>query len=410
MIEISNKEQCCGCTACYNICPRNAIEMKMDEEGFRYPCINRRLCVQCNLCESVCPMIKEHTANRGISRKYAVQSLDDAKRYLSTAGGFFSVIADWVISQNNGIVYAVGFDGYKIVHKPALTKQDLVEMYGSKYVQSDLCDLFKTIKLQLQQGRTCLFVGTPCQASGLVDYIGDSDLRQRIIIIDLVCFGVSSPQLYEKWVAYLEKKYQSNVHKVTFRDKSYGYATANVRVELDNGKILEQCYDAKSLMKTFFRGYNMRPSCYKCVFRNIDRISDYTIGDFHQIGKYSKSMDDDKGTTCLWVHTKLGEKLLSKIEDRLTLLKIEDSCNSTLSATNRVITIPVQRDSFFIDAKNLEYNDFARKWAKNDLKGLAANIIKPILKGTYAGKMIFRLIKKRNARNYAKRVKRINLD
>lgn len=409
MIKISNKEECCGCTACYNICPKKAITMKMDEEGFKYPYVNDELCISCNLCESVCPMIKIHTANKGVSQKYAIQNLNETERYASTAGGFFSAIADWIIDQNNGIVYAVGFDGYRIVHKEALTKEELIDMCGSKYVQSDLGDLFKRIKNNLNNGKKCLFVGTPCQAFGLINYLGNLELREKIIIIDLMCFGVSSPYLYEKWIEFLQKKYHNKVHKVFFRDKSYGYATANVRVEFCNGKKLEQCYDAKSLMKTFFRGYNMRPSCYCCIFRDVDRISDFTIGDFHQISDYSKSMDDDKGTTCLWVHTKLGKIVFAKIQTKLKIMSIDNSCSSTLSIVNKVITIPSQRDNFFVDAKNLVYKEFAKKWIKHDLKGTAANIIRPILNGTYVGSMIFRWIKKRKVRNYERRVKKINL-
>ena len=52
------KEDCCGCTACYAICPKGAIEMKEDEEGFEYPRIDEEKCVRCGMCLRVCP-IKE---------------------------------------------------------------------------------------------------------------------------------------------------------------------------------------------------------------------------------------------------------------------------------------------------------------------------------------------------------------
>ncbi len=52
------KEDCCGCTACYAICPKTAIRMEADEEGFDYPVINESICVCCGICLTVCP-IKE---------------------------------------------------------------------------------------------------------------------------------------------------------------------------------------------------------------------------------------------------------------------------------------------------------------------------------------------------------------
>ncbi len=49
-----NKENCCGCTACYSICPVGAISMKPDSEGFLYPSIDERKCIKCYKCLSVC--------------------------------------------------------------------------------------------------------------------------------------------------------------------------------------------------------------------------------------------------------------------------------------------------------------------------------------------------------------------
>ena len=55
MIEIkdSNKKECCGCTACMNICPVGAIEMRPDEEGFLYPSVNKEKCINCGLCSYI---------------------------------------------------------------------------------------------------------------------------------------------------------------------------------------------------------------------------------------------------------------------------------------------------------------------------------------------------------------------
>lgn len=304
----NEKENCCGCTACYNICPQNAISMISDEEGFLYPEINETSCISCGLCEKACPMKMTINAHVGISTRYAIQCKDNKKRFQSTAGGFFSIVADYVIGKN-GEVFAAGYGEYAIVHKRATFAEELEEMRGSKYVQSNLRECFRQIYALLQQNKYCLFVGTPCQVYGLKSFLKSRGLKimDCLITIDLLCLGVSSPMLYLEWLKYLEKKYKDKVTTVCFRDKSYGYSTSNVRVYFQNRKAIEQCNDAKSLMKSFFLGYNMRPSCYDCKFRCVDRAGDFTIGDLHDIDKYSKELDDDKGTTSVWINSNRGD-------------------------------------------------------------------------------------------------------
>ena len=408
MIEIKEKDKCCGCTACYSVCPKGAIQMEADEEGFKYPVVNKDICIDCGRCEKVCPIISEKPTGVWTSQKYAVQNSDDSERYMSTAGGMFSLIANWVIEEKNGFAYAVGFNDTTILHKKAEDKYQLEEMRGSKYVQSELGDIFKEVKQNLLCGKECLFVGTPCQVYGLSKYIGNSKLRNHLILVDLLCLGVSSPYLYKKWVSYLEDKYGDGLKRVYFRDKSYGYATANVRVELQNGKILEQRYDTKSLMKTFFSGYNMRPSCYDCSFRCVDRVSDFTIGDFHQIGQYSTYMDDDKGTTCAWVHSQKGRDVFAQIQKKMTYMMIEEQCSSTLDSVSKKTKYPYNRDTFWDDANNLDYRRFTKKWAKKDFASTAANVLKPIIKRTPFRRQIFMLIKIRKQLKFNERVKKAN--
>lgn len=59
------REECCGCTACQAVCPKGAIVMLEDDEGFEYPQIIVELCINCHLCLNVCP-IKTLYTNDGI--------------------------------------------------------------------------------------------------------------------------------------------------------------------------------------------------------------------------------------------------------------------------------------------------------------------------------------------------------
>ena len=57
-ILYEKKEDCCGCTACYAICCKDAIIMETDEEGFDYPKVDSEKCVRCYMCMKVCPIKK----------------------------------------------------------------------------------------------------------------------------------------------------------------------------------------------------------------------------------------------------------------------------------------------------------------------------------------------------------------
>ncbi|MBQ7976537.1 MAG: Coenzyme F420 hydrogenase/dehydrogenase, beta subunit C-terminal domain [Clostridia bacterium] len=409
MIEITDKSKCCGCTACYSICPKNAIQMISDNEGFIYPRVDDTRCIDCGICDKVCPIVSPYSpVIKKTSSKYAVQNLSENERKQSTAGGFFSIIARYIIEDFNGIVFAVGFDGYTVVHKSACSLDILEEMRGSKYVQSNLGNTFIAVRNAINEGIKCLFVGTPCQVNGIEKFLRNSKCRENLITVDLLCLGVSSPKIYEKWVEYLQFKYNDAVKRVYFRDKSYGYSTANVRVCFETRKPLEQCYDAKSLLKTFFTGYNMRPSCYDCSFRCLERGSDFTIGDFHQIGQHCQDMDDDKGTTCVWAHSENAQRLIKVLESKMKVHIIEDSCSSVIGDRSKLTAIPDNRGEFFDDVESMTYPVLVNKWAKNDFRGALANFLKPIINKMPLKTIIFKAIKKNKQKKFQQRIASAN--
>lgn len=407
MIKITDKSMCCGCSACYSICPKNAIEMVFDEEGFKYPKVNNEICIDCGLCDRICPEAEPFSnGEETTSKKFAMQNISETERRQSTAGGFFSVVAEYVI-ENSGCVFAVGFDGITVVHKVAKASAELREMRGSKYVQSDVGEIFRQVKKSLSEG-ICLFVGTPCQVNAIEKFMAKDKFRENLITIDLLCLGVSSPVLYEKWIDYLQKKYKDTVKRVYFRDKSYGYATANVRVCFENRKYIEQCYDAKSLMKTFFAGYNMRPSCYDCSFRCIERASDFTIGDFHQIGSVNPKMDDDKGTTCVWAHSDKAKKLMDELKHKMHVELIEEECSSALFNKGKLLKAPDNRAEFYNDFNNKSYEEFIAKWSKNDLKGNVINFVRVTVNKLPFKSVVFKTMKRIKMRSFQKRVDNAN--
>ncbi len=167
MIEIKEKENCCGCGGCMNVCPKHCITMKTDNEGFLYPEINKDACINCGLCEKVCPVLNVKPDMQFPQTAFVVQHKDENVRHESTAGGAFTAIAEYVI-QRNGVVYGASYDEHFMVeHSKTKTIEDLGKFRNSKYVQSDTKRTFSEIKRQLEDGKLACYSGTPCQIEGL---------------------------------------------------------------------------------------------------------------------------------------------------------------------------------------------------------------------------------------------------
>lgn len=407
MRVISDKAECCGCTACSSICPRNCIEMLPDEEGFLYPSIQSGDCIGCHACEQVCPFPEGNAAQESRASVYAaVQYADEAKRFTSTAGGAFSLIADHLL-RDGAVVYAAGYDGDAVVcHQRVETGDGVAGLRGSKYVQSRLGDVFRRVKTDLQDENTVLFTGTPCQIHGLKKYVGDNE---HLYTIDLLCLGVSSPALFREYVNYLSGKYGERVARIQFRDKHYGYAAPNIRICFHSGRFIEQQYDSKVHADLFFRSYyDARPSCYSCKFRGIARVSDFTIGDFTEIGSVSREMDDDKGTTKLWAHSPKGQALLRELSLPHKMTVLEESASNIVGGPERQIPQPERRAEFFRDAGTMEYAALIRKWAPKSLRGELVGLAKRGINRLPFRSFIFKIIRARSRKRYHNRVRDLN--
>ena len=196
MIKIDKKENCCGCTACANVCPVNAVTMLPDEEGFLYPQVNESLCVDCGLCEKRCPVLNRKENQESWEVKgYIMRYHDPQIVEMSTSGGAFTALAATVL-ENGGVVYGAGYDqDMRVVCKRATEYEGIAEMRGSKFVQSDLKNVFSDIKTNLEKGVVVLFTGTPCQVEGLLAFLGDKP--SNLLCVDFVCRGVPSPELWQ---------------------------------------------------------------------------------------------------------------------------------------------------------------------------------------------------------------------
>lgn len=405
MIQIIDKEKCCGCTACVSICPKKCISMKSDDEGFLYPYVTTSECVNCGACEKTCPMENKNGVERHTSIILGAQVKDSQKRLKCTAGGIVSIIAEQMY-QNGVNVFGCLYSNMKPCHKRAISIRDIEAFRGSKYVQSNMENTISEIRKLIKSGEKVLFIGTPCQVHGLKNVVGDND---NLITIDLLCLGVSSPGLFSKWISYIEKKYKCKVKEVQFRNKKYGYSMSNVQIVLSNGRIIEQKYDSKAYIKTFFNYYyNVRPSCYSCDFRESPRVSDITVGDFSNIGEYSHEFDDDIGTTQVWLHSPKAIEILRSIKHNIRIIEIQRDASNLFGGPKKQIIRPNNREVFFSDAKTNDFNTFIQKWCPASARDLVATFIIKLIDVLPMKKAIRNAIRKRKTKNFHKTVTRVN--
>lgn len=322
MIQIKDKADCCGCTACASICPKDAITMEPDTLGFKYPKVDLGKCIDCGLCEKVCAFNENYDKSQNLKEPeiYAARHKDIHEIETSRSGAAFIAISDYIL-ENGGIVYGVGYnDHFRVAHKRATTKEERNEFKGSKYVQSDLDGIFRQVKEDLKQGNIVLFSGTPCQTAGLNSYIGKK-LRENLVLVDIVCHGVPSPYIWRDYLNYVENKYKNKIVKVDFRDKSrLGWSGHIESFVLENGKK----YEMNTYTTIFYKHIMLRKSCGICYFANIKRPSDITLADFWGWEKVSKSFNkDNKGVSLILLNTQEGLDLFYKIKNSLHLLHVD---------------------------------------------------------------------------------------
>lgn len=315
----SDIQLCTGCTACASACPKNCIEMREDAEGFLYPYVNEKTCVNCKLCEKVCP-VNNPPQVKGVQKGYIARNIDKNVVINSTSGGTSAAIADYTF-RHNGVMYGVGYDNNMVSRHFGITKAEKVranEMRGSKYVQSNLGQIFRDVKKHLEAGTFVSFTGTPCQIAGLKSFLNKD--YDNLVTIDLVCHGVSSPLLFRKYVEYMESRYGSKVTDVRFRNKTYGYHSSTMMVAFENGKNYYGSGRIDYMAKAYFSGACSRKSCYQCTFKGDARCSDLTVFDSWNVEKLNQACrDDDLGFTNIFVHTDRGNAFLNEMTQELQL-------------------------------------------------------------------------------------------
>lgn len=312
-VKIEHPEDCCGCGACVNVCPRNAITMKEDEAGFIFPSVDESLCVSCGKCADVCVFKEEKKGENDPPEVYAAVIGAQDVLMQSSSGGIFSALALAVLDRGGAVFGAAWTEDLSLRHICVENKNDLQKLRGSKYVQSAVGDTFRQVKSLLADGRYVCYCGTPCQIAGLKSYLGKE--YENLLTLDLVCHGVPSMKMLRDDLAAVAGEKFSSLKDVRFRDKRYKWGVKGSLV-FDSSSIK---YDAGTSPYYFYflKGGVYRESCYHCRFPGENRQGDITLGDYWGIRKDLLSqmgdVDPDKGVSCVLVNTEKGKKWFASI-------------------------------------------------------------------------------------------------
>lgn len=366
MIQIKNKENCCGCSACKNICPQNAIEMVEDEKKFRYPKISLDICIDCGLCEKVCPIINKQKENNREILAYAAKNKNEAVRMKSSSGGIFSLIAENIINKDGVVFGAVFNENFDVEHIKISNVNEISKIRGSKYIQSNIKETYKEAKKALEEGKRVLFTGTPCQVEGLKSYLmKDYD---NLYTQDIICHGVPSKKVWDKYLDFRKNMDNDTPNSIFFRSKeNEGWNKYQLLFQYNNfEKYINHSEDL--FMKIFLNDIALRDSCYECKFKKKNRNSDITLADFWGINEVMPEMNDEKGTSLVLVNSEKGKELLEELEDKIEIKQV----NFELAISNNpsMTTCPEKnsyREEFFKNLDNMGLKDvIARYIEKNE--------------------------------------------
>lgn len=384
MINIVNKEQCCGCMACAQVCPKLCIQMKTDEEGFIYPfIINKNQCIACGLCEKVCPILNQHKTTKPI-KIYAGWNKNVDQILTSSSGGIFYALAEEIIKQD-GIVFGATFNSNnELVHSSTKSLIELEKFKGSKYLQSNINNTYKEVQNLLKIGEKVLFVGTPCQISGLKNFLRKE--YSNLITIDFICHGVPSPLVFKKHIRYVAKKLNLvnkdfNIGSIHFRNKDEGWRIFNLKIAFhtnENTFIYKKNLQQDLFLKAFLSNIILRPSCYNCSSKSFKSNSDITLSDFWGGGRFFTKKENYQGISSIFLNTPKGLNFIRQVNSiSLREITYQKAYQETIDHSPQ---IPKRRTDFWHEIQMEEYEKTMKKYTKSSNIKTIINFIKRVFR------------------------------
>lgn len=368
--DMLDYDNCTGCMACLNVCPKNAISCIENGKGFIVPSINNDLCINCGLCEKTCVINNEIKSGFPIQRTIALVHSNKDVLKKSTSGGAFTALSDVVLKKNGVIVGAFMDEEFSVYH--ILTKEPSVrdKMSGSKYVQSNVNETYRGIKNHLKDGTFVMFVGTPCQAHALRLYLKKD--YDTLFVVDILCHGVPNNKMFKEHISYISSFEKSSIKEYLFRTKRYRRRNSIQEYKLDNSNKFITSFEAQEYASFFRQSLSTRPSCRTCRYRCTHRFGDLTIGDYWGNAEPLKS--GIAGVSLVCINTPKGQSLIDSA-DNIKYINVN---------TEEITRRPEFNAPHFVNQKR--YDEFWNDYQKSGYQ----NLISRYYCASYVNKLRFR--------------------
>lgn len=387
MINTNNLQNtsCYGCGVCAVACPKDAIKIKLSDEGFWTPQIDAEKCIDCGICDKVCAYIdRENRFNvqnlqstAASPKAYAVIHKDSELRKVSTSGGAGFAIAEVLHKQGYklcGVRY--NNETHCAEHFTTDSLKEYRQSINSKYIPSYTVEGFK----DLMNGDKYAVFGTPCQIDSLKRWAKLKNKLKNFIFIDLFCHGVPS---YLHWNAYIKHHLADDekLLKPIFRDKQNGWHDYTMTLVTDKRTTSKKLTQNDLFQNLFFGNYTLNKCCYQCVYRGVDSFADLRLGDLWG-RKYQK---EQQGITGVLSFSEVGNNIVSDLAE---------SCNITQETFDTVIAgqlkhnlpVPTTREKLLNGMKNgkklrcLFFMNARKMWLKNLVPSFVKQQIKLLIR------------------------------
>lgn len=356
-MSLPNAALCTGCGVCQYACKKGAIELKSDSVGFLHPEIDSKLCSGCGLCEKLCPIVSK-AKTESIKKIYALRAKDIKLEASSSSGGAFSVLAKSIFAKG-GVVYGAGFDkDFNVCHKRADSEAQLELLRGSKYVQSYFYDAAVSALEDLKDGKEVLFSGTPCQIAAIKNMA--SAYSDNLYLVDFVCHGVPSPELFAKYRDFI--KGQRQITSISFRDKTEGWHNYSFKASFDDGSCYRKVINQDPYLLAFVQNVSLRNSCFNCSFLGTERASDITLGDAWTQTVQTEELADGRGVSLVLVNSHKGQLLMDSAKGGYISEELDVSEAEKIRPLNSATPYNPVRDMYLKDMNKLSFDKLTNKY------------------------------------------------